>query len=61
MYEIRTNHSFGFRSGQWAFCRGVVPYKGRDCYWVVFPDGEDDYWVVNDPDADYELRTRERS
>lgn len=57
MYKIRTNHHQGYRNGEWAGNRGIVPYEGRDCYWVVFDDGIEDFWPVDDPNGMYELRS----
>lgn len=54
--QIRTNHPYGFRSGEWAELKATVPGTDRDCYLVEFPDGVTDFWVVNDPDGQYEIR-----
>lgn len=54
---IRTNHPWGFRSGQWAELLTTAPDpEGRDCYVVRFSDGATDFWVVNDGDGRYEIR-----
>ena len=53
---IRTNHRYGYRSGQWAELLTTVPAPDKsDCYVVRFPDGVTDYWVVNDPNGEYEF------
>jgi len=53
---IRTNHPYGYRSGQWAELLTTAPAPNkRDCYVVRFPDGATDFWVVDDPDGQYEL------
>lgn len=55
--EIRTNHHYGFRCGQWAKLLTTAPDpEDRDCYIVEFPDGKTDWWVVDDPDGQYEIR-----
>lgn len=43
---IRHTHPDGFRSGQWAAIRAVVPGDDRECYLVEFPDGVTDFWSV---------------
>jgi len=53
---IRATHPYGFRSGQWAILRCVVPGPERDCYLVEFDDGVTDFWPVNDPSDPYEFR-----
>jgi len=53
---IRHTHPYGFRSGEWATIRAVVPDKDREFYLVEFPDGVTDFWVVDDPDEPYEFQ-----
>jgi hypothetical protein len=55
MTLIRHTHPYGFRSGQWAILRCIVPGPDRDCYLVEFADRETDFWVVGDPHAGYEF------
>ncbi len=52
---IRHAHPNGFRSGQWATIKAVVPADGRECYLVEFPDGVTDFWAIGDPDESYEF------
>lgn len=52
---IRHTHQYGFRSGEWATIRAVVPSDDRECYLVEFPDGVTDFWAVVDPDEPYEF------
>jgi hypothetical protein len=55
--QIRTNHHYGFRNGQWATLLGVVMYRGRAQYAVIFEDDAVmDLWPVEDPDGEYEIR-----
>lgn len=53
--KIRHTHPNGFRSGEWATIKAVVPGDGRECYLVEFPDGVTDFWAVEDPDEPYEF------
>ena len=53
--HIRHTHPYGFRVGQWAAIRAIVPSGDRECYLVEFPDGVTDFWAVNDPDEPYEF------
>lgn len=60
--KIRTNHHYGFRSGEWAEIAGCIFYNQRACYVVVFPIDESsrnlpriDLWMVEDPDGRYEF------
>jgi len=55
--QIRHTHPSGFRSGEWADIKAVVPGDGRECYLVEFPDGVTDFWAVGDPDEPYEFRS----
>ena len=52
---IRSTHPYGFRSGQWATYWGTVTTRGRECYFVRFPDGETDQWPIADGQAGYEF------
>lgn len=65
--EIRDNHPYGYRSGEWAQLIGKYTLKRqpvstdaspelRECYVLVFPDGVSDLWPVNDSGYDYEFR-----
>jgi hypothetical protein len=54
--QIRHTHPGGFRSGEWATIRCVVPARGRDCYLVEFSDSVTDLWAVSDPGEPYEFR-----
>lgn len=56
---IRTTHPYGFRSGEWAMLRCIIPGPDRDCYLVEFGDKVTDFWAVGDPGAGYEFRTME--
>jgi len=54
--RIRHTHRYGFRTGEWAVAKMIVPARNRDCYLVEFPkDGVTDLWVVNDPCDPYEF------
>ena len=55
MTLIRQMHPYGFRSGEWAMLRCIVPGPDRDCYLVEFADSVTDFWVVGDADAQYEF------
>lgn len=55
MKRIRSTHPYGFRSGQWADVKGVVPGRDRECYLVEFPDGVTDFWPTQDPSDSYEF------
>ena len=64
MTLIRQMHPYGFRSGEWAMLRCIVPGPDRDtrrraygrpAYLVEFADSVTDFWVVGDPDAQYEF------
>lgn len=57
MNFIRHTHPDGFRSGEWAILRSIVPGPDRDCYLVEFADGVTDFWAVNDPAEPYEFTT----
>lgn len=58
MKEIRGNHPYAFRSGEWAELKGIVPGPDRECYLVEFPDGVTDFWPTHDEAAEYEQRSR---
>ena len=55
---VRHTHPSGFRAGEWAAIRAIVPGDDRECYLVEFPDGVTDFWVVNDPDEPYEFQEK---
>lgn len=54
--HIRATHPYGFRCGQWAEIKCIVPRDSGDCWLVEFPDGVTDFWRVIDPDDQYEFR-----
>lgn len=56
--EIRGNHPYMFRSGQWASLVARMIYNERICYHVRFEDGVEDWWPVSDPEASYQFRYR---
>lgn len=53
--RIRSTHPCGFRRGEWAWLRGVVPGPDRSCYLVEFEDGVTDFWAVVDASDHYEF------
>lgn len=55
---IRATHPYGYRTGEWAEVRMVVPCRSRYCYLVEFPDKATDLWPVFDPDEHYEFREK---
>lgn len=55
--EVRNLHPYGFRSGEWARVLTTVESYGRACWLVQFPDGAVDEWVIEDPGAEYEVRS----
>lgn len=58
MTQIRTNHPYGFRSGQWAVLLAHGTFKGHSVYVVQFPDRAVDLWRIDDPAGDYEFREK---
>lgn len=59
--EIRSEHPWAFRSGQWALITGITEicvHKNtkRGCYQLRWPDGVTDDWAIEDPAAEYEFR-----
>jgi len=57
MTQIRNNHRYAFRKGQWANLTGMELFKGRQCYVVEFSeDSFVDWWVISDTSALYEFR-----
>jgi hypothetical protein len=57
LVQVRQIHPYGFRSGQWARVLTTVESYNRPCWLVQFPDGALDEWVIEDPIAEYEVRT----
>lgn len=61
--EIRSQHRYAFRTGQWALITGLTTIcihenaEGRGCYQLQWPDGVTDDWAIEDPVANYEFRT----
>ncbi|WP_104086548.1 hypothetical protein [Arthrobacter sp. GMC3] len=59
--EIRSQHPYAYRSGQWALITGTAKIcahenQTRGCYQLRWPDGATDDWAIEDPAADYEYR-----
>lgn len=56
--QIRSEHPYAYRSGQWARIVAVVPARGRKAWLLEWPDGATDTWAVLDPAAEYEFKVR---
>ncbi len=54
--QIKSDHPYQFRTGQWACIDGVRFVNGRPCWHVFWPDHVMDLWVIHDPQANYEYR-----
>jgi hypothetical protein len=57
--EVRSEHPYAFRSGEWALVTKLVRVSVLGdlmCWEVKFPDGVEDLWAVEDKMADYEFR-----
>lgn len=55
-HEIRSEHPYAYRTGQWARILSIVTISDRECYSLRWPDGATDEWAVDDRVAAYEFR-----
>src|SRR5258705_11818014 len=56
MREIRANHPWSFRSGEWAKIVDCRIMNNRACFHVRFQDGAEDDWVCFNAASPYEFR-----